>query len=128
MEVLIAFALLGLICLPPYWVGYRRGQRAGLPLQRETAGTYNEKHILAENLDWPVEISYTDASKKKSKRRVTVHRIYGREPQTPTYIEGYCHKRKQARTFRVDQICQLTNLSTGVIADNAQKEISGQLK
>jgi hypothetical protein len=108
-----------------YRVGFRRGLRAASYGQRQSA--YNEKRIIAEGLDWLVNIAYTDARKKRSERRVTVHRVYGRTPKTPTHIEGYCHTRRQARTFIVANIQQLIDLSTGVVADNAQAAIAARL-
>lgn len=111
-----------------YWMGYRGGKRkvaSAVPPRGD--GSYDEKHILADGLDWQVEIVYVDSAHKESKRRITVHRIYGRVPEVPTYIEGYCHIRKSARTFKVENIMQLTNLATGEIVKNAGLEIAGKV-
>lgn len=117
--------LIGLVLSPIFYVGYRVGYRRGLRAQ----GTASMPPAqLLEGLDWPVEITYTDYAKNRSQRRVTVQRVQGDDTDHPTHIEGYCHSRKQARTFRVANIQQLTDLSTGEVAKNPQTAIREKVK
>lgn len=61
-----------------------------------------------------IAFSYIDADSNFTQRKVSVSQVTG------TYVKGWCHERKAARTFRLDAILQdVTLLSTGeVIAVN----------
>ncbi|MGL5373429.1 MAG: hypothetical protein ACRDA6_03370 [Aeromonas veronii] len=62
----------------------------------------------AELLD--VAFSYIDAAGNFTQREVTVNQVTG------TYVKGWCHERRAARTFRLDSIIQdITLLSTGEV-------------
>jgi len=116
-SILFGFAL---VMAPPFYIGYRiglrRGQRTGIHTTRS--------EVLADGLSWRIEIVYADASGSPSTRQVTVHRVVGNQRRQPDYIEGYCHLRREARTFSVARIKQLTNLTTGVVSDKPRDEIA----
>ena len=54
----------------------------------------------------PVNFSYTDASGKKTKRRIALHKIF-KDGKTRFYFQGYCQLRKAERTFVSDKIKDL---------------------
>lgn len=57
-----------------------------------------------------VAFSYIDAAGNFTQRKVTVNQVTG------TYVKGWCHERRAARTFRLDSIIQdITLLSTGEV-------------
>ena len=57
-----------------------------------------------------VAFSYIDADSNFTQREVSVNQVTG------TYVKGWCHERKAARTFRLDSILQdVTLLSTGEV-------------
>lgn len=57
-----------------------------------------------------IAFSYIDAAGSFTQREVTVNQVTG------TYVKGWCHERKAARTFRLDSIIQdITLLSTGEV-------------
>lgn len=57
-----------------------------------------------------VAFSYIDAAGNFTQREVTVNQVTG------TYVKGWCHERRAARTFRLDSIIQdITLLSTGEV-------------
>lgn len=57
-----------------------------------------------------VAFSYIDAAGNFTQREVTVNQVTG------TYVKGWCHERRAARTFRLDSIIQdVTLLSTGEV-------------
>lgn len=54
----------------------------------------------------PINFTYTDASKKKTKRRVVMHKMM-KDSKTRFYFEGYCQLRKASRTFNSDNMQDL---------------------
>lgn len=51
-----------------------------------------------------VEIFYASKGGQVSKRRITPKRIYTTERGAAPYVEAFCHKRQENRTFRADRI------------------------
>lgn len=66
----------------------------------------------------PVNFSYTDASGKKTKRRIVLHKIF-KDGKTRFYFQGYCQLRKAERTFVSDKIKDLHD-DNGEIIDLPQ--------
>lgn len=54
----------------------------------------------------PVNFAYTNACGKKTKRRVTLHKIF-KDSKTRFYFRGYCHLRNEERTFISNNIRDL---------------------
>lgn len=54
----------------------------------------------------PINFTYTDASKKKTKRRVIMHEMT-KDSKTRFYFEGYCQLRKASRTFNSENMQDL---------------------
>lgn len=61
-----------------------------------------------------INLSYTDASGKCTKRRLSLHKIY-KDSKTRFYFQGYCHLRKAERTFISDRIKDLHHINGEVI-------------
>ena len=62
------------------------------------------------------KFTYIDRDGGSSTRTVDVQAISQRDGST--YLEGFCHKRQEDRTFRTDRIVgRLTNVGTGEILD-----------
>lgn len=60
------------------------------------------------------EFDYYDQGRNKTRRKVEVNRLY--YEMGVGYFEGYCFKRKAARTFRLDRVAgDVIDLSTGEI-------------
>lgn len=66
----------------------------------------------------PINFSYTDASGKKTKRRIALHKIF-KDSKTRFYFQGYCQLRKAERTFVSDKIKDLHD-DNGEIIDLPQ--------
>lgn len=66
----------------------------------------------------PINFSYTDASGKKTKRRIVLHKIF-KDGKTRFYFQGYCQLRKAERTFVSDKIKDLHD-DNGEIIDLPQ--------
>lgn len=66
----------------------------------------------------PVNFSYTDASGKKTNRRIVLHKIF-KDSKTRFYFQGYCQLRKAERTFVSDKIKDLHD-DNGEIIDLPQ--------
>lgn len=54
----------------------------------------------------PVNFTYTDASGRKTKRSIVLHKIF-KDSKTRFYFQGYCKLRKAERTFVSDNIRDL---------------------
>jgi predicted DNA-binding transcriptional regulator YafY len=54
-------------------------------------------------------IEYADAAGNKTERIVKVSRV------DSAYLQGFCKMRRGGRTFRIDRIISLADLSTGEI-------------
>jgi len=64
------------------------------------------REILAEGLDCQVAFKYENSQGEITDREVDVNEIFVDDARF--YIYGYCHRRKENRTFRVDRILGLT--------------------
>lgn len=69
-------------------------------------------------------LTYVDSNGERSHRRFTIHEILGGPKKGPVYILGYCHLRKAPRTFRIEFIEQIVDLSTGVVSDKPRDVIA----
>lgn len=65
-----------------------------------------------------INFSYTDATGKKTKRRVILHKIF-KDSKTRFYLQGYCQLRKAERTFISDKMKDLHD-DNGEIFDLSQ--------
>lgn len=61
-----------------------------------------------------INFTYTDASGKKTERKIILHKIM-KDSRTRFYFEGYCKMRKASRTFCTDKIKNLHNEQGEVI-------------
>lgn len=108
-----------------YRVGYRRGQRSSVHSDATKLSRRPAREVtLAGNLNHDVMLTYVDSSGERTERRFTIHEILGGPKKGPTYIMGYCHLRKQPRTFKVEFIEQLIDLSTGVVSEKPRDVIA----
>lgn len=65
-----------------------------------------------------IRFAYQSSESGDSDREVTVHRVVSKgRGNSSTYFKGYCHMRREPRTFRVDRIQgKVTDTSTGEMA------------
>jgi hypothetical protein len=61
-------------------------------------------------------LDYTDAQGSASKRLVTIRRV-NRQGTFGGTITAHCHMRRAARSFRIDRINSLTDVTTGEVLD-----------
>lgn len=54
-----------------------------------------------------IEIEYEDSEGVVTQRRINLHKCYQYENCGPWYLEGFCHNRREDRTFRSDRIRKL---------------------
>ncbi len=78
--------------------------------------------ILARDLALPVMLRYRDPAGHETSRRVTVDRLIGGLDRTGSAvvleINGFCHLRRQPRSFMLGRILELADAETGeIIAD-----------
>lgn len=67
--------------------------------------------------DRTIDIEYTDSTGNTSHRTITAQRIYS-EKNGGIYIVGFCHMRKQMRSFRCDRII---NIDAGTKSMSAEQ-------
>lgn len=91
--------------IPPATFGPMGGASA------DTAEASPAGGALLDDIDGLVlAMEYSDESGARTRRIVECRRL---NPDLPGYIEGWCRLRDAERTFRVDRIVSLTNLTTG---------------
>lgn len=61
----------------------------------------------------PIEIEYVSESYEYSRRKVNIQRCYRGEDYEDWYLVGFCHLRREQRTFRSDRIQALWDLREG---------------
>lgn len=64
--------------------------------------------------DHDYEITYIDSEGKITKRRITTINVYPKD-EFEDYLESYCHKQKDSRTFVSSRISKAVDLQTGEI-------------
>ncbi len=86
----------------------------------QKTGAYIDADVLKGELNRRYKLTYTDSDGDATEREVTVHRVLGfiktrvsKGQPFVQYIQGYCHLRKEERTFSVRNIEELLDLSTG---------------
>lgn len=95
------------VCELVRWVFFRGNKKAG----------YNPG-VLQTDFDVRVAFDYVDANGARTKREVSVNSVDVMEDGTITYIHGYSKMRKAQRTFRIDRISNLVDLTTGEVFEN----------
>lgn len=68
-----------------------------------------------ESSSWACEIVYVDDKEQRSERQITCRSLNGYGGIT--HIEAFCHSRERPRSFRIDRIVELVDLSTGEVVD-----------
>lgn len=67
-----------------------------------------------------IEIEYADADGTFTRRKVNVSSFYRQRHESTWYVEGFCHLRREKRTFRTDRISRLWDVrSGGALVGNA---------
>ena len=64
---------------------------------------------------WSCQIVYVDSKGAGSERQITCSKLDGYG--AVTHIQAYCHSREQPRTFKIENIRELVDLSTGELVD-----------
>lgn len=82
----------------------------------------NEK-ILRDNLSLLYRINYSDADGEETTRDVDIKRILGSKKYT-RYIQGYCHLRREPRSFKIERISSFIDLHTGLVVEGRKAVFS----
>lgn len=127
--IMMAVVIIG----APLYIAYRAGYRRGFSKANQGVGTFapmdEKRYVMADKILWPVKIKYRNFQGEASERTVDVQCIYGdKESNLPSHIDGYCHKRKERRTFRLDRVDEIIDLRTGVISADPIPVIVESLK
>lgn len=88
--------------------------------------TSDESHDGYIPLRLELEFSYMNAEGEASRRRVSVHAV--KAVNHGAWIRGYCHLRKEERTFRIDRMADCVNMETGEIFDDPIESIRQEVK
>lgn len=67
-------------------------------------------------VDYPFHLRYRDSRGRVTEREVKAASVHLRDGRT--YLYAFCHKRGAFRSFRADNILQLTDLVTGEIVSH----------
>lgn len=68
-----------------------------------------------ETSSWACEIVYVDDKDQRSERQITCRRLNGYGGIT--HVDAHCHVRDRPRSFRIDRIVEMIDLSTGELLD-----------
>lgn len=75
--------------------------------------------VVGEGYSKALFISYVDAKGVKSERRISVNKL--RQANNGNFIvAAYCFEREALRSFRVDRIVEMVDLSTGEVFERQQ--------
>lgn len=71
--------------------------------------------------DYPFHMRYQDANGAITEREVTAYGV--RQKNENLYLYGYCHERGAFRTFRIERIMELVDLSTGEVVPEPKSHL-----
>ncbi len=78
--------------------------------------------VIVGPFDRDVLLSYLDSHGAATSRHVTLHELHGHEDAaghtTWEHVRGYCHLRRQARTFRLSRVRSAAEPSDGEIIED----------
>lgn len=69
-----------------------------------------------DSSSWSCQIVYVDSKGAGSERQITCSKLDGYG--AVTHIQAYCHSRERPRTFKIESIRELVDLSTGEVVDD----------
>lgn len=75
------------------------------------------EQVIDDNIGIAWSISYENAAKELSHRRVSVKKIY--KAKGEMCISAFCHMRKQSRNFRLDRIQEICDIRTGEVIEGS---------
>lgn len=87
--------------------------------------------VLARNLSIVLWLEYVDVKGEPTERKITVRQVHGYPGPTRltiTHVTGFCHLRRDFRTFRVDRIKVAADGLTGEVIDDADAWLSRRIE